>query len=62
MTKALPFTQLALRRAIKAAQQEGLRVVGIRPDGTVLVDDGEGDRPFVASPNATPSKWEDAKQ
>lgn len=36
MTKPLPFTQAGLRRAILAAQSVGLRVVGIRPDGTVL--------------------------
>jgi hypothetical protein len=36
MTKALPFTQASLRRAIRAAQSAGLRVVGIRPDRTVL--------------------------
>ena len=40
MTRALPFTQMAVRRAIKAARHEGLRVVGIKADGTVLVDDG----------------------
>jgi hypothetical protein len=36
MTKPLPLTQAGVRRAIRAAQSAGLRVVGIRPDGTVL--------------------------
>jgi hypothetical protein len=36
VTKPLPFTQASVRRAIRAAQSAGLRVVGIRPDGTVL--------------------------
>ena len=34
MTKPLPFTQAILSRAIKAAQKAGLRVTGIRQDGT----------------------------
>jgi hypothetical protein len=36
MTKRIPFTRASLRRAILAAQSAGLRVVGIRPDGTVI--------------------------
>jgi len=39
MTRAIPFTQATLRRAIAAARKAGLRVVGIRPDGTVIVED-----------------------
>lgn len=62
MTSRLPFTQLAVRRAIAAAQKEGLRVTGIKPDGTVLVDDGDGEQPYVAAPASAPSKWEGAKQ
>lgn len=41
MTKPLPFTQASLKRAILAARAAGLRVTGIRPDGILLVDDGE---------------------
>jgi hypothetical protein len=37
MTRAIPFTQASLRRAIKAARDSGLRVTGIRPDGTLIV-------------------------
>jgi hypothetical protein len=40
-----PFTQARLKRAISAARAAGLRVIGIRPDGTVLVQ--EGDAPIV---------------
>lgn len=40
MTKPLPFTQAGLKRAILAARATGLRVTGIRPDGTLIVDDG----------------------
>lgn len=36
MTKANPFTQRAIERAIKAAQSCGLKVIGVKPDGTIL--------------------------
>ncbi len=36
MTRQNPYTQRAIERAIKAALGAGLRVVGVRPDGTVL--------------------------
>jgi hypothetical protein len=39
MTRALPYTEQSLRRAISAARKEGLHVIGIRPDGTVIVAD-----------------------
>jgi hypothetical protein len=39
MTRAIPFTRARLRRAIKAAQEAGLRVTGIRSDGTLVIDD-----------------------
>jgi hypothetical protein len=39
MTRAIPFTKARLRRAIEAAREAGLHVTGIRPDGTLIVDD-----------------------
>jgi hypothetical protein len=41
VTRALPFTQASIKRAITAARKAGLTVVGIGPDGTVLVHDRE---------------------
>jgi hypothetical protein len=41
MTRALPFTEAGLKRAIRAARNSGLQVVGIRPDGTLLLNDGD---------------------
>lgn len=62
MTKPLPFTQASIRRAVKAARKEGLHVLGIRPDGTVIV----GDNPNIGVPalpptvnNGASSKWDD---
>ena len=37
MTRSVRFTQASLRRAIEAARKSGLRVTGIRPDGTLVV-------------------------
>lgn len=45
MTRAVPFTQASLRRAIEAARKSGLRVTGIRQDGTLIVDDRPGGEP-----------------
>lgn len=66
MTRALPFTQASVRRAVKAARQAGLRVTGIRADGTVMVQDGDNATPDVPNASASiqtdapSSKWEDA--
>lgn len=37
MTKALPFTVASVARAIKGVEHAGLYVVGISPNGTLLV-------------------------
>lgn len=42
MTKALPFTALGLARAIKGVELAGRSVLGVRPDGTLIV----GDKPI----------------
>jgi hypothetical protein len=66
MTRALPFTQASLRRAIAAARKEGLRVRGIRPDGTLILDTGDDPAEAIVSlaPDgqaSVPSKWEDVE-
>jgi hypothetical protein len=45
MSKALPFTEASLARAIKGVQRAGLFVVGVKPDGTLIV----GGKPFDTS-------------
>jgi hypothetical protein len=64
MTRALPFTSASLARAIKGVELAGRYVVGVRPDGTLIV----GDKPvetasFVPADahNAPASKWEDQR-
>jgi hypothetical protein len=66
VTRALSFTQASLQRAIKAARKAGLHVTGIRPDGTLILNDGDKSPDRVVhlvsdgQPTA-PSKWEDAE-
>lgn len=38
VTKKLPFTAASVKRAIRAAQESGLPVLGIAPDGTLILD------------------------
>jgi hypothetical protein len=65
MTKRVPFTQAQVRRVIQAARREGLRVAGIKPDGTVVVYDG-GENPLApvdgligGSEDADAVRWSD---
>lgn len=65
MTRALPFTEASLRRAIKALRKEGLRVTGVRlPDGSAVIVDGDKSEGAIVSlaPDgqaSVSSKWED---
>lgn len=63
MTARLPFTQAAVRRAISAARKEGLRVVEIKPDGTVVVSVDNPRTPVLPEApsvqNKPASEWED---
>jgi hypothetical protein len=62
MTKHNPYTQRAIERAIKAAISAGVRVVGVRPDGTVLTEPAENG-PVTRSPPLTPGqKPRDARE
>jgi hypothetical protein len=64
MTKALPFTANGLARAIKGVELAGRFVVGVRPDGTLIVGDKPVDTtslvPQIAQ-DAPASKWEDQR-
>jgi hypothetical protein len=64
MTKRGTFTQAQVRRAIQAAQREGLRIAGIKADGTVVVFEGENplvpvDRPITATDDLDARRWGD---
>jgi hypothetical protein len=63
MTRALPFTEHGLRRAMAAARKEGYRVTGIRPDGTLIVRDGTeviADN-LLFDQTVVPGRWEDVE-
>lgn len=47
MTRRLPATRAAIRTAIMAAQEAGLRVTGVRPDGTVLTAPDLSEAPLL---------------
>lgn len=55
MTRALPFTELSLARAIKGVEKAGRFVVGVRADGTLIV----GDKPFDSA-SLAPAAEQDA--
>lgn len=64
MTRALPFTEASLARAIRAVERAGRFVIGVRTDGTLIV----GDKPLetasfvpAAGQDEPASKWEDQR-
>jgi hypothetical protein len=59
MTRALPFTQASLRRAIEAVRKSGLRVRGVRPDGTLIVQEPTESDPVLSEHIELASKWRD---
>jgi hypothetical protein len=60
MTERAKFTQASVRRAIRAVQAEGLRVLGIRPDGLVIVGDINTPALLTETPSSA-SKWSDVE-
>jgi hypothetical protein len=64
MSKALPFTEASIARAIKGVERAGRFVIGVRPDGTLIVGDKPVDSTSIVPPvvqNAPASKWEDQR-
>ena len=64
MTRALPFTAASLARAIKGVEKAGRFVVGVKPDGTLIITDKPIDitSVFPADGHNEPtSKWEDQR-
>lgn len=39
MSRAIPFTAASLARAIKGVEQAGCFVIGVKPDGTLIIGD-----------------------
>ena len=62
MTKSLPFTEASRARAIRGVERAGRFVIGVKPDGTVLVADKPLDTVSLVpeiEQDAPASKWED---
>jgi hypothetical protein len=63
MSRAVTFTQAQVRRAVKAAENAGLRVksVTVKPDGSITVDSGENEVRSMDSPKlSVAASWDDA--
>ena len=54
MTKSATATKAQIKRAITAAQEAGLKVAGIAPDGTILLN-----HDLVSCKQ--PSKWDEVE-
>lgn len=64
MTRALPFTEASLARAIKGVERAGRFVIGVRADGTLIVGDKLIDSASMVpadGDNELASKWEDQR-
>jgi hypothetical protein len=59
MTKALPFTENAIQRAVGGARKAGIKVgpVMVAPDGTIIVLDESLAPAIVPKQDPPPSKW-----
>jgi hypothetical protein len=55
VTKPLPFTEHSLARRIRGVVRAGLHVVGVRPDGTLIVGDKPIDTASFVPVNEQPS-------
>jgi NAD(P)H-nitrite reductase large subunit len=63
MTRAVPFTQAQVRRAVKAAESAGLKVKGVKvfPDGSIAVETGESEPvTYRQTDKALAASWDDA--
>jgi hypothetical protein len=47
VTKPLPFTVASIARIIKGVEAAGRFVVGVRPDGTLIVGDKSAGNAFL---------------
>jgi hypothetical protein len=63
MTKPLPFTELAICRAIAAVQKAGLpiKATSVGPDGTVTIFHDGVAAPLPSGENQGQAKWLDVE-
>ena len=56
MSRALPFTEASLARAIKGIEKAGRYVVALRPDGTLIIGDKPVETAFLVPVDKEPSR------
>jgi hypothetical protein len=66
VTKRATCTQAQVRRIIRAAREEGLRIAGIKPDGTILLHVGDDAQRTTTvfeldERTSTDSKWDEVE-
>jgi hypothetical protein len=63
MTKRVPFTEAAVRRAIAAARKAGLAVAAVRiePNGAVTIFQTGIEPPSASADDPAKSKWLDVE-
>jgi hypothetical protein len=62
MSRALPFTQARIRRAVKGAESAGMRVrrITFNADGSMTIDGVDGGHPVINNQAvATAASWDD---
>jgi hypothetical protein len=61
MSRALPFTQARIRRAVKGAESAGMKVrrITVNADGTITIDGMDGIHPAVDKETAIATSWDD---
>jgi hypothetical protein len=62
MSRALPFTQAGIRRAVKGAESAGMKVrrVIVNADGSITIDGADYDPPAVdIQDTALATSWDD---
>lgn len=62
MTRALPFTEASVARAIKGVGRAGLFVVGVKPDGTLIVAEKPIDITSLTLADTQPSQPAETRQ
>jgi hypothetical protein len=56
MTRALPFTEASLARAIRGVERAGRFVIGVKADGELIVGDRPIETASLVPPDAQPSR------
>ena len=61
MSRALPFTQARIRRAVKGVESAGMQVrrVTLNQDGSITIDGVDGMHPAVDKEAALATSWDD---